>query len=254
MLACGPSTVTTPLEQRPPSCNADLAPGGDGLRLLFIGNSLTYTYDIPGIVALLFENSGIDFARIETVANPNYGLPDHWVSPVTQSVLAQGWDLVVLQPGPSATEGRPYLLEYAAKFAEKIRAGGGLPALYMVWPAEARSFDFDGVSDSYETAAELVDGYLFPVGEAWLSVWARNPDIALYGPDRFHPSVTGSYLAAVTIFEQLAGMPAPDPPADFCVPGFGELGLPREIIGLLRNAAAEANENFARVPADAKTR
>ena len=54
-----------------------------------------------------------------------------------------------MQQGPSATEGRPSLLEYAEFFADEIRAVGAEPALYMVWPSQARSFDFEGVSDSY---------------------------------------------------------------------------------------------------------
>lgn len=37
------------------------------------------------------------------------------------------------------------------------RAAGGVPALYMVWPAEARSFDFPGVSGSYLAALVMYE-------------------------------------------------------------------------------------------------
>jgi hypothetical protein len=246
------NAVQTPSE-RPPTCQIDVAPGEEGLRILFIGNSLTYWFDIPGLLASLFEISEIPFERIEMRAQPNYGLPDHWVSSITQQILEQGWDLVIMQQGPSATEGRPYLLEFAARFAAKIRALGGVPAMLMVWPAESRLFDFDGVSDSYATAAEQIDGYLFPAGEAWRSAWARERTLGLYDDDRFHPSALGSYLAAITIFEQLAGRPVPDPPANFCVLGFGRLTLSSALSSLLRDAATEANGAFARVPVPAPT-
>ncbi len=115
----------------------------------------------------------------------------------------------------------------------------------MVWPAEARFHDFAGVSDSYATAAELVDGLLFPVGEAWLEAWELDPRIELYGPDRFHPSLEGTYLAALVMYEQLAGRDPRDlPPA---VPSGPEwVHLPADEAATLQDAAVRANAAHAR--------
>ena len=52
-------------------------------------------------------------------------------------------------------------------------------ALYMVWPAFNRFFDFDGVSDSYRTAAAQTGSLLFPGGEAWRAAWALDPNLDL---------------------------------------------------------------------------
>ena len=41
---------------------------------------------------------------------------------------------------------------------------------------------------------------LMPVGEAWRGAWRQNPDAPLYGPDGFHPTPTGTYLAALVIY------------------------------------------------------
>lgn len=223
-------------------CNTGLtAPDEEALGVLFIGNSLTVWNEMPDVVADLLDESGID-AHVETVAFPNYGLPDHWLEGSSREAIALGgWDVVVLQQGPSATEGRPYLLDYSELFAEKIREVGARPALYMVWPSSARSFDFEGVSDSYRTAAELVDGLLFPAGEAWLEAWKLDEELALYGPDGFHPSRAGSYLAALVIFQQLAGVDPRDLPTDA-----GNPGVPASVVTLLQEAAASANEAFAR--------
>src|SRR5581483_2484722 len=89
------------------------------------------------------------------------------------------------------------------RFAAEARRAGARPALYMVWPSASMAEDFDGVSASYREAAEKVDGLLFPVGEAWRAAWRRDPKLALYGPDGFHPTVAGSYLAALVMYEQL---------------------------------------------------
>ncbi len=215
---------------------------------MFIGNSLTYTHDVPGILRWILTTADVPVGRIESVAYPNFGLPDHWVGGGSRTRIAEGhFDVVVLQQGPSATEGRPSLLEYSQLFAAEIVAAGGRPALYMVWPSAARAFDFDGVSDSYQTAAELVDGRLFPAGEAWRAAWRQDPDLPLYGPDGFHQTEMGSYLAALVMAEQLGDVDLLSLPP--VIPtAFGGVDLTAELAALLQNAAKEANAEFARTP------
>ena len=106
------------------------------------------------------------------------------------------------------------LREYTRRFDADIRRAGARTALYMVWPSRARERDFDGVSRSYAAAASDVGGLLFAVGEAWRAAWSRDPSIALYGPDGFHPTPAASYLAALVIVHKafgvsVAGLPAP---------------------------------------------
>lgn len=231
-------------------CGADPAGpdrGQDGeLDVLFIGNSLTYANDLPGMLESLFEMGGQGPISTRSVVAGGVGLPDHWdAGTATETIREGGWDVVVLQQGPSATEGRPYLLEYAVLFAEEIEAVGARTALYMVWPAESRYFDFPGVSDSYATAADLVDGLLFPAGEAWLAAWRRDPGLELYGPDRFHPSLEGTYLAALVMYQQLSGRSPADLPN--AIPtGEDFVFLPDDVATTLQESAQEANERFAR--------
>jgi hypothetical protein len=232
------------------SCGSDpvgLDRSADGvLDVLFIGNSLTYYNDLPEMLEGLFAMRVGGPINAESVTYGGVGLPDHWEDGESRRRIAEGgWDVVVLQQGPSATEGRPYLLDYAELFAEEIRAVGAQPALYMVWPAQERFFDFDGVSDSYATAAELVDGLLFPAGEAWRAAWAVDPALELYGPDRFHPSLKGTYLAALVMYEQLSGKDPQELPA--AIPVNGQyVFLGEEEGAILANAAATANARFAR--------
>ncbi|HSR42542.1 MAG TPA: hypothetical protein VLL48_10225, partial [Longimicrobiales bacterium] len=241
-------TAVVALLVLPGACGGEdlTGPDPDDFGVLFVGNSLTYANDLPGILERLLTLGGVENAVVEAEARPNYGLPDHWVSgSARERIGAGGWSVVVLQQGPSATEGRPYLLEYAPRFADEIRSAGGRPALYMVWPARSRSFDFDGVLDSYRTAAEQVDGLFFPAGEAWRIAWERDPDLALYGPDGFHPSLLGTYLAALVMYEQLAErdpreLPSHVPTAE------GDVPLEPEVAALLQEAAREANARHAR--------
>jgi len=231
------------------------APNGNGglvtppspgdLGVLFIGNSLTFWNDMPLALERLLESAEVGPIHVQSVAFPNFGLQDHWVEGTARSAIALGgWDVVVMQQGPSATEGRPSLLDYSQRFAGEIEGIGGRPALYMVWPESARSFDFDGVSDSYRTAAELVDGLLFPAGEAWRSAWALDETVRLYGPDGFHPSVAGSLLAVLVMYQQLANRD----PRELSADRFASDGISAALAEILMNAAAEANERFQRSP------
>lgn len=231
------------------ACQEEITAPGPGERgVLFVGNSLTYVNDLPGMVERLLELGGMPDFHVAAVAEANYGLPDHWADgDALEWIRAGGWEVVVLQQGPSATEGRPYLLEYAALFAGESRAVGAEPALYMVWPAVQRSFDFDGVLDSYRTAAEQVDGFFYPAGEAWRIAWESDPDLALYGPDGFHPSLLGTYLAALVIYEQLSGQDARDLPPSAPAPT-GSVTLEPSVATLLQEAAHDANVRHARTP------
>lgn len=221
---------------------ADIEPPPDDVRsVLFIGNSLTYTNDLPGMLEVLLEEGLGEDVYVASETLPNYGLPDHWDRGRAQELIRAGaWDLVILQQGPSATEGRPYLLEYTERFAPLIAQVGAATGLYMVWPAAARSFDFDGVLDSYRTAAELVDGLFFPAGEAWRIAWEVDPELQLYGTDGFHPSVHGTYLAALVMYEQIAGLDARDLPASI-TSSSGTFSVDPEIAAGLQEAAHEAN-------------
>lgn len=64
-----------------PSCGSENTinePDPEGLRVLFIGNSLTYANDLPGVLGWMLAQTGVAVGRIESVAFPNYGLEDHW--------------------------------------------------------------------------------------------------------------------------------------------------------------------------------
>jgi hypothetical protein len=177
----------------------------DKLRVLFVGNSLTYSNDVPAIVAAIASATKQKKFEYKTVAYPDFGLEDHWTQGEARKEIAKGkWNFVVLQQGPSALpESRVVLRDYVRKFADEIRKVGATPAVYMVWPAIARKGDFDRVVESYRLAAEDVDAVLLPSGAAWLAALKTDPSLPLYSSDNFHPSELGSLLAAWVIFKRL---------------------------------------------------
>ena len=217
-----------------------LAPGGK--HVLFIGNSLTYVNDLPGTLAQLATSAG-DTIRTASVAYANYALIDHWYSGGARTAIAADrWDYVVMQQGPTSTTGvdRDTLVLATKYFDPLIRAAGGTPALYMVWPDYTRLAFFDNCRDSYLLAAQAVHGAFFPAGEAWRNAWAADSTLPLYGGDGFHPSPLGTYLAALVMYERITGHDARALPKHAVVAG-ADVGASAATITLLQEAAHKAN-------------
>lgn len=211
-------------------------------RVLFVGNSLTYFNDLPRMVEAISRRGGDSPAiRTETIAFANAALEDHWHGKEALARIDRGgFHDVVLQQGPSSLpDSRSRLVAWTKRFAERIRAAGGRPALYMVWPAADRAADAPRVAASYAAAARAADGPLLPAGEAWRAAWKRDGSLQLYGPDRFHPSPLGSYLAAIVIESVLTGRP-PWGEATRLETASGALVVENDRARLLAAAAADA--------------
>lgn len=171
------------------------------LNILFVGNSLTYTNNLPEIVKELAKQDGVEI-KYSSLSLPDYSLEDHWNEGKLQKQLdKEKYDLVIAQQGPSALpESQVLLLEYTKKIKELCDSRKTKLALYMVWPSKSRSFDLDNVIYSYTHAAKETGSLLCPAGLAWKNTWALDSTLALYGADNFHPSMAGSVLAALTIY------------------------------------------------------
>jgi hypothetical protein len=225
---CGARQTTSPLE-------------AGGHHVLFIGNSLTYTNDLPGTVAQLAAVAG-DTIRVRAVALPDLALIDHvnGASDAVNVIRGERWNFVVLQQGPSALPtSRDTLVLATQRLDPFIKASGATSAQFMTWPDATRPTAFDSVLASSQTAAKAVGGVVFPAGKGWTQAWLSDRTLALYGPDGYHPSELGTFLAALVIYEGITGHDARNLPARAYASG-RELNLPTATIRLLQGAAHEA--------------
>jgi hypothetical protein len=184
------------------------------LRVLFVGNSLTATNDLPAYVTALAEARGRRLEHL-TLAPGGYSLEDHWNAGLARDALRNGsWDVVVFQQGPSALrESEANLKAWATRFADEARAAGTTPALLTVWPESYRKASLVTVIASYRRSAEAAGARLIPAGGAWRAAWSCNHELPLYGPDGFHPSRLGTYLAALVVYGRLFDASPWGPPA-----------------------------------------
>lgn len=220
-------------------CNSDPASLDDDwpeaeMRVLFVGNSLTYTNNLPAMVQTIAEAAGHTLAQGSVVA-ANASLEDHWRSGLESTILASEADVVVMQQGPSSLPAnQEYLRVWTETLAPVIREAGGQPALYMVWPEVTRVDAFDAVYQSYRAAAASVNGLFIPAGQAWREAWKEDPGLRFYGSDGFHPTQLGSAVAALTIFrivfnEDVTDLPSRLEPTTPGLPAL-DLGTNAEII------------------------
>jgi hypothetical protein len=204
------------------------------LRVLFVGNSLTAANDLPAEVARLAAAGGRPLAY-RTVVYAGFSLEDHWnAGDARAAVATRGFDMVVMQQGPSALpESQVELEKWAAIWADAARASGARLALWTVWPESYRVGALPDVIRSYRSAAEAAGADLYPAGEAWLYAWQCKPTLRFYSRDGFHPSPLGTYQAALTVYGGLFNAPVR-------APTLRRPGVATKNVRLLQWAAARA--------------
>lgn len=173
-------------------------------NLLFIGNSLTYSNDLPNLVKAYAAARAKDIS-VTSIVKGNYALIDHWFDGDIQEHIESGdYDFVIVQQGPSSQDyGRGLLIEYGTKISELCKSNDAKLAYYMVWPSLTYYSTFDGVISSYTQAANINNDILCPVGSVWKNYFDDTSDFSYYGQDGFHPSLLGSTIAAQTIYNSL---------------------------------------------------
>lgn len=207
LLACsaGPGVVTPPPPPPPPPASATI-------RLFFIGNSLTFSYNIPGLVKEMITTASGNEPLVVSSTYANYALEDHWNGGSARSLIkAQPLDRVIMQQGPSTLpESGVELTKWSKTWSDEARRYGIRPGIYVVWPPKGGNLDA-GIAN-HEAAATAANAALYPVGEAWREAWIVDPALPLYGPDQFHPGPHGSWLAALIISAMVLDRPVADFP------------------------------------------
>ena len=178
------------------------------MRILMLGNSLTFANDMPRMLA---ELTGAEVvyhtrggARLSEQLNPKTKLGAQ-----TQAALTQeDWDYVVLQEmshGPITAPGS--FFAGVERLCLQIRDNGAVPVLYATWAYQkggarlaAKGWDYGGMarnlSAAYRRAAEENRALLADAGRRFYQLSGTQD---LYAADGVHPSVQGARIAAETI-------------------------------------------------------
>jgi hypothetical protein len=167
---------------------------GAGEGVLFIGNSLTESNDLPARVAEITAGAGHPL-RTSGVTLSGASLLDHWENGRAVRSIREGrWTVVVLQQGPSTLPESRLCPRFLSPISGAGQTSHHAARLLMVWTCPEQAS-----RSAYRAAAEANDALLLPAGDAWTILGARDPSMVLTVSDGFHPSVLGTYAAALTV-------------------------------------------------------
>ena len=178
------------------------------MRILMLGNSLTFTNDLPHMLAELTGAEVVHHtrggARLSEQLNPKTKLGAR-----TQAAFAnEKWDYVVLQEmshGPISAPGS--FFASVERLCGQIRENGAIPVLYATWAYQkggtklaAKGWDYDemtrGLSEAYHKAARENHALIADAGHRFYELSATQN---LYAADGVHPNCQGSRIAAEAI-------------------------------------------------------
>lgn len=218
-----------------------LAPLPEGNNVLFIGNSLTYSNDMPSIVRAVARSGGVEL-NVQSLAQADHALIDYVIEGSVQPIIARGgWKYIVMQQGPTTVPVCRDTLVLAVKAIDQLAKPQGAKSIVMMaWPSTSRPLDFPAVHLSAQMAATEVSGLFAPVGDAWQIALSNDAAIGLYGVDGYHPAPTGSFLAALVLYERITGLDARSLPTNLASAGIS-LPLAPATVSMLQNAAHSAN-------------
>jgi hypothetical protein len=188
------------------------------MKILFVGNSLTFINDLPGMLGRVASSDPQNPVRLavasDTVAARS--LKEAYVDGCAlKRIHAEHFDRVVLQERSyfwqlrsEDAEARDALGEWAVA----ISMTGATTEYFEDWVDRAANDPRHSDRLQNEAAARSnAGGYAIPVvsvGEAFAEATNTSGAPDLYGSDLHHPSAAGSYLAALIFFHHFTGEPA----------------------------------------------
>lgn len=176
------------------------------IKMLFVGNSFTYTNDLPGTLDALARAA--DAKPLLVVDSHTVGgatLMKHWDDGVArQKIGSADWDFVVLQEqslAPLPQSGRDTrFYPYSRKFAEDIRGVGAIPLFYMTWARPDTPGPQEWWTDPYVTITKELSAECAPAGEALDRAKAAVPHVRLFTDGNGHPTPEATYIIACTFY------------------------------------------------------
>ena len=178
------------------------------MRILMLGNSFTYFHDMPDMLAAMLNAEVVSHTRggamLSEQLNPETEMGAHTL----KALAEEKWDYVILQEQSNAPiTKKNSFMDSSEKLCSLIKDNGAKPLFYATWAYREGTDklatmkmtyeEMDaGLSQSYREAAAAGGALIAEVGAAFT---AMRSLAGLYEDDDYHPSESGSLLAAATI-------------------------------------------------------
>ena len=179
------------------------------LKVLFVGNSYTYGYNLPHIVSIISAETSTKLITRKSVL-PGASLREHWNGGrelETKKIIAEGeFDIVVLQEFSMVAIHSPdSMLKYVKLFTEFNKRFGAQTYLFNTWAREKVPQYQAEIDEVYGQAARENGAVRVPVGAAWELAQDLRPMVDLYTSDGSHPNELGTMLSASVFVRVITG-------------------------------------------------
>jgi hypothetical protein len=215
----------TAAAQTKPEITAPKTPGLE--TFMYVGNSFFYYNNgLPGYVTRLVNGapaaqkrknlgtmvtiggSGFDWHDMESYFRPHavgyYNFDDH--NNIIFNTRKKPYDAVVMMDCsqcPIHPQLSSIFVEYAKKNAEIARSHDVEPMLFMSWAYQDHPEMTAQLAEAYTKAGNDNHELVIPAGLAFARVFKERADLNLYQPDKRHPTLIGTYLAAAVVYSAL---------------------------------------------------
>jgi hypothetical protein len=185
------------------------------LRVMFIGNSLTYVNDLPSILRAIAAAQPTPVTiETQTFVAPGGSLADRWNDGKAAAALGAGhWDALVLQERGGVlacmvdSEQRSSAACRASErahreFAARAKAAGTKVYVLATWgPDDAWQAKLDRGA---KQIAARIDATVVPAGTALRALAHRNGTQSTF-PDGLHPSLIATLVMATQLHHAIVG-------------------------------------------------
>jgi len=172
-------------------------------RILFIGDSFTYAQGGINTHLEKFAAAATPPLIVTTARAVAGGAPLKRLWEIGEPVKAintGGYDVVVLQDDIPETNVDSFR-EYARKFVDEVRKNKARPVLFMAWAYQRLGWiSMKEIAAAHRRLGKELNVDVAPVGLAWEQAAKERPSLDMYGSDREHPSLAGTYLATCVIY------------------------------------------------------
>lgn len=188
------------------------------LRVLFVGNSLTYVNNLPATLrALAIVQPTSMRITTATFVAPGGTVAERWKDGHAAAALREGkWDAIVLQErggllaclvdAEQRQQGECRAAERAHKqFAELAKTSGARTLLLATWgPDEAWQLKLDR---AIKQLASRASAEVVPAGSTLRAYAAKHSQDTAF-PDKVHPSLPATLIMAAQLFRAITGSDA----------------------------------------------
>ena len=179
-------------------------------KVLFIGNSFTFYWNLPSQVEKMSIEKGLNW-DVKHVTVPSAKLSDHWNNSDLKSLLeSETFDHVIIQehstyPLTNSDDTKAYfdLLSSLIPSSTELH-------FFSTWMYPSIE-QFNTNNEQFpieESIKQIVDGTntkVIPVGRAFKLFNDKYPQFNLLMEDEKHPNPNGTYLASCIIFSHISG-------------------------------------------------